>query len=47
VGVKLFSHITSDGMPSSCTRGDSDWLLGKLLLQKNGEVLEWAVQGGG
>jgi len=34
-------------MASSCTGGGSGWILGKFLLRKSGEALEWAAQGGG
>lgn len=34
-------------MASSCTRGGSGWMLGKISFPKSGEVLEWAVQGSG
>ena len=38
--------IGQEGMSSSCTRGGSGWILGKIL-QKSGQVLERAAQGGG
>ena len=37
VGVGLFSHVTvigQEGMATSCTRGGSGWVLGKVLSQK-------------
>ena len=49
LGVSLFSHVTSDrtrGMASSCTRGDSGWMLGNTL-QESGQALERAPQEGG
>jgi len=48
VGVDPFSHVTALGkvaMASSCTRGDSGWVLGEISSQ-SGEVLEQAAQGG-
>ena len=50
VGFGLFSHITvigREGMASSCARRDSGWILGKFLLQENGQELEGAAQGDG
>ena len=34
-------------MASSCTKGCSDWILGKTLLQKSGDAVAQAAQGGG
>ena len=37
VGVGLFSHVTAtgqEGMASSCVRGGSCWILGKMSSQK-------------
>lgn len=34
-------------MSSSCARGGSDWILGKVLLRKSGEGLEQAALGSG
>ena len=34
-------------MASSCTRGDSGWMLGKIYSLKECEALEQAAQGGG
>ena len=34
-------------MASSCTGGDSGWMLGKILLRESGHVLEWAAHWSG
>ena len=39
--------IELEAMASSCTKGGSDWLLGKILPRKSGEAVAQAAQGGG
>ena len=34
-------------MASSCTRGDSGWMLGNTSLRESGQTQEQAAQGGG
>ena len=34
-------------MNSSCTRGCSSCILGKIIVINSGEVSEWAAEGGG
>ena len=43
----MYLVIGLEGMASSCTRGDSGWILGNTVSHESGQVLEWAAQGGG
>jgi len=46
VGIGLFSQVTTielSAVASTCARGDSDWMLGKIYSLKRGEVLERAA----
>ena len=48
VEVGLCSHVTvigQEGMASDCSRGGSDWILGKNTSLKEWSVLEWVAQG--
>lgn len=39
--ISSFSSINM-GMAQSCSRGSSDWTLGKNVYHEGGQILEWA-----